>query len=139
MILEDGIVALLANAGEVARLVGGPTVTKARVYPLVLPQNPTFPALTHQRVSGVRELTHDGPDGVVWCRLQIDTWASSFVSATQLADAVRRVLDGFRGLAGEVTVQRAELLADRHLHEADLNLYRVSQDFGIWYEESTAR
>ena len=55
------------EAGLYAHLVGSAGVTAlvaTRVYPLLVPQDATLPAIAYQRISGPRDHTHDGPSGV---------------------------------------------------------------------------
>lgn len=137
MIETDGIRTRLLADSAVRALVGHGA--RARCYPIVLPQDAEYPALTFQRISGVRELTHDGPDGVPWMRLQVDTWATTYAAAKALAKAVRECLDGFSGHVGDEHIKLAQLLSERDLYETATALYRVSLDFGVHYTESVGR
>lgn len=46
-----------------------------RLWPVKLPQNPTLPAITAQRISGVRFGVLRGPAGLARPRIQFDVWA----------------------------------------------------------------
>lgn len=133
MIESDALRTRLLEDPAVCVLVGSDR--KARVYPIVLPQDSTFPALTYQLISAPRELTHDGPSGVAWNRIQIDCWASTYLEAKQLATTVRRWLNGWRGRVGDEDVQLMQNLNSRDLYEPETRLYRVSQDWGVWADE----
>lgn len=139
MFLEEGLHAKLLAVGAVTALIG--TGDAARLYPLVLPQQGEllFPALTYQRISAPRDSTHDGPEGLVRARVQIDAWARTFAEAKRLADAVRLALDGFKGHAGDVVVDRMYLDGDRDFFEGDAQLYRVTQDWFVWHREAVGR
>jgi hypothetical protein len=52
--IEAALRAVLIAHPDVAALAGG------RIYPLILPQNPTLPAIAYQRISNLADSTH-GP------------------------------------------------------------------------------
>ena len=41
----------------------------SRIYPLILPQNPTLPAVTYQRIDGIREDGIAGSHGLAHPRI----------------------------------------------------------------------
>ena len=112
-----------------------------RFYPLVLPQNVTYPAGRYQRITTPRLESHSGPSDLAAPRFQIDWWSpaaagvSGFRTVSDLADACRKALDGFSGLMGTTKVYRVAIEDERDLMEDDPVLFRVSQDFVIWHRE----
>lgn len=105
------------------------------IYPIALAQNPTWPAVSYQVISETQLHTVDNthaPNAV----LQIDCWSKTYLQASQLADAISSVLNGFRGLlGGTVSVNtmlqrnRQELLASAE----DIGTFRVMLEFSVWY------
>jgi hypothetical protein len=103
-----------------AHLIALETSAGARIYPVILPQSPTLPALTYQRVSEPRQLTHDGVTALVESRYQVTAWAPTYDAAAALAAAVGDGLHGFTGTMGaggvfdgvDVASVRQELLVD---------------------------
>ena len=91
MSIETEVRTRLTSDGTVSGLVS------TRIYPKRLPQNPTYPALTFGRVSGVRLHNLAGVAGRGTPRIQIDSWAKTYLGAQALAAAVRASLDGFNG------------------------------------------
>ena len=127
-LLEEGLVAYLKAQS--------PTIAGDRIYPFPLPQNWASPAITFQRISGVRERGLDGPHGRARPRIQIDVWAKQdYASAKNLAEELRQLLDGFAGTMGTVTVDAVSLESDRDLYEDQARINRVSMDFLISYRE----
>ena len=132
---EIAVYTLLKNAAAVSTLVG------ARIYPLAAPQNPTYPLITYQRISGPRWTTMDGPTGMAQPRIQVDAFATTYAGAKALATAIRTTLDGHRGTVtvtgGTVRVGGIRLETDQDLYEADVNpkLYRVQMDFMVTHDE----
>lgn len=84
-IAEYAIFELLKN------LAGG------RVYAIRAPQNSVAPFIIFQRVDSQRWRAINGPDGIAQAFIQIDSYASGFYQAKELAAEVESLLDGFRG------------------------------------------
>lgn len=135
-ILEEGLFSYLSNFAGLVALIG------ARVYPMKLPQGATLPALTYQRISTPRELTHQsaGATGdLAHPRFQFDAWAATQKAAKLIIDQVRAALHGKTGSIGtapnNITI-RAGLVEDEtpeYIPEA--RLYRCRSDFMIWHQE----
>jgi hypothetical protein len=107
----------------------------SRIYPSPLPQAPTLPAITYQRISGGRGETFDGPSGLAWPRIELDFWALTHDGARALFDAARRSLNGAAFVASGVVVQKAQVISETDFYEADVKLHRVSADLMVWHEE----
>ena len=88
------------SPNAVAAIVG------TRVYPDVLPQTPTLPAIRFQRISTPRSQyrTLDGHAGYASPRFQIDCFTMSRSSALALAQAVYGLLEGFTGTVAGLRV-----------------------------------
>jgi hypothetical protein len=117
--------------GDVA--VGG--LIGARMYPVILPQDPTYPAVRYAVVSAPREHDHDGPNGLVRARVQVDVYGVTYASVKAVKEAIRGRLDGFRGNMAGVTVGSAHLLSERDGFEDSAGVFDVSFDFSIWFHE----
>lgn len=100
----------------------------ARIYPVRLPQEPTYPAITYQRISGGQENSFGGYATLENPRMQIDVWADTYLAAKNAAEAVHTAMNG-------ATAYRATLISDSDLYESDIEIYRVSMDFSCWNKE----
>lgn len=122
---------ILLQDATVSGLVG------TRVYPKILPQSPTLPAITYQRVSRVQVADHlTGPGSMGRPRVQVDVWASTDSAAEALGAAVKARLNGYRGtVPGEGEVHRIALETEGGLFDAELLLHRHSADYFVWHEE----
>lgn len=131
--LDKALFTLLTEDPSVAGIVG------AAVYPPPAAQNPTYPLVTYQQISGPRSYTHDGPDGMARARYQIDAWAKTSTEARELAEAVRVALSGYRGTVPgtDVKIDSAFLENEESLFEPDTALHRKTQDYQITFQEST--
>ena len=107
----------------------------ARLYPIILPQEPTMPAMTYQWISGTRFHSMDGASKLSGPRVQFDCWAATYLDAEALFEALRKRLDGYRGPAGSSTIQGAFFSSERDLYESEPKLYRRSVDFFIFHTE----
>jgi hypothetical protein len=131
--LGKGLRAYLMSKTAVNNLVSG------RIYPVVLPQNPTLPAIVYSLVNANRPESMIGGTGLVQARVQVDCWALTQDAAASLSNEVRKVLQGFSGNFGSgstlVVVQAVHVVGEYEMHEPDVNNYRVIIDYHIWYEE----
>ena len=129
MTIETELRARLAADGAVAALVS------TRIYPLVLPQNPTLPAVTFSRVSGLRLHDIAGAAGRGMPRISFSSWAETYTGAQTLAAAVRASLNGFIGVLATISaVVRLENEID--LYEDETFVYRILQDYIINHTEA---
>lgn len=96
--IEEQLVAIVEGDEAIAALVAD------RIYPLMLPPEPTLPALVWQRIDTRDDHTHDGP-GLVHPRFQWTCWASSLNGALLLYGVLDKLLDGYH--ANGITVLAA--------------------------------
>lgn len=135
--IESAIYTKLAADPVVSSLVS------TRIFPNVIPQGESMPAIAYQMISGAREHTTDGPEGLCQARFQVTCWAGTYSEAKQLSEAVRKELDGYRGTVSSVVIDSIllenELDAPRLVGGVDvLKRFGKILDFVIWFEESTS-
>lgn len=90
--VEIEIVARLKSFAGVANLIS--TSGVARIDPVVLTEE-TYPAITHRRISGVREATISDANVMATFQLELSCWGVTWTDARTLADQVRQALDGY--------------------------------------------
>lgn len=124
---------LLADA-SIAAVVG------TRIYPIKIPQGVAAASLVYTKVSARPDHHMSGASGLARPRLQLDAWAPTADAALWLADLVRERLDGYSGTMGSggaaVTVQGVFFADEREDFDDAANLFRMSRDYFINYEES---
>jgi len=129
----------------VAKLAAESTVTaivSTRIYPQILPQAPTFPAITYNQVSALRVRDLEGPAGKSRHRISINCWALTYSAARGLADAVRRSIDGYGSSfmsdtwVGSVTLDNEMDLFEEDAGRPNVGIYRVVQDYIISHLET---
>lgn len=104
-----------------------------RLYPLVLPQPPTFPAVTYAKVSHshVRDLS-----GVAYSisRFQFSCFAATYSGAKAVANEIKRALQDFVGVVGGYRFLDADGANEIDIYESDSGIYHVPVDVIITYK-----
>jgi len=137
------IVTHLETVAEVTAVVGSGDA--ARIYPSVLPQDPTYPAIVYTVASNTSEEHLGGSAGLSHARVRIDCYATTAAAATALAEIIR--INGLpsstRGAVGSMTVRGVSLAAGpfddivtpRDGGQQWLRITR--QDFLVSYKQAT--
>lgn len=146
-LLADPSGAVLTEEQQAAR-AAIVTSVGTRIYPVKLPQNVTYPAISILRVSAVRANVLHGPASVARPRYQIDCWVretsgtNAFTDAQNLGSAVRTRLEAYAGIMTDpttspVTTYRTSVTFDdeRDLFDPDVNggYFRHSSDYFVWH------
>ncbi|MEW5921568.1 MAG: DUF3168 domain-containing protein [Bacillota bacterium] len=133
MVIEEALYAYLSSHVGLTALVG------SRIYPLVMPQGTTLPAVTFSKVSGprVHAMQHDA--GLAYPRFQVSCWGSTYKQAKEVAAQVRAALQDFKGTMGGpggAEVSGVFLEDETDLYEPNTQIYHVALDFIIWHNEA---
>lgn len=96
-----------------------------RCYPLVSPEKPIAPYAIYSQITNAPEVTMQSSVPIENTRLQIDVFAKTYAEVQSLADQVRSVM-----LAINITP-----ISAGDLYEAEVKLFRVTQDFSVWYQK----
>ena len=109
------------------RLVAAVPLVAGRCYPLLLPQNPTLPAVTFFKVSNPRVETLIADASLQHPRYQFSCWALTYGAAWAVAEQVRLALQGLTS-AGAGNYQNAV-----DLYDPETGWYHVAVDITIWH------
>lgn len=129
MALETAFVSLLTNASNVTQKIGG------RIYPVILPQDATLPAVSYSVVYDKPVYSHAGQTGAHLARVQVDVWSRvSYAEVVGVAEALALAVSGFRGMAGDEFILACHIL-DNGIAEYDINteLWRRIMDLRVNY------
>lgn len=96
-----------------------------RVYPVVLPQGVTLPALTYQVISDVPESDLDGDSDLRNLRVQVYGWSEGYAECKNIALQIRAAMDGAQAFSATRTTGRDHYEATKHLHYSHL-------EFSVW-------
>ena len=122
---------LLSNHAGVSGVVSG------RIYPVKLPQDPTYPAVTYFRVSGLRHSVMGNDTGIVEKRVQISSWAESYAAVNGLAEQVRDAMQRTRGTFAGVEILDIFMEGDGpEIWEDAVGAYQAITDCNVIYRES---
>lgn len=106
-----------------------------RIYPAVLPQGATYPAVRFSKDDdgGFKDL--DGQGGTIQTSLQIDFIAATLTDATAMAAAVAAALKNYSGVFGTryITTMFLESEFDTYESSLDGGVYRASQAWRFWH------
>jgi hypothetical protein len=124
-------------------LVGTTAVTSlvsSRIYPVLAPASAALPFVTWRRSGIDREQTLGGPMGMPRVSVEYSIYGTTYEEARQVADAMRRVLDGYGGTSDNTEVKQASLEDESddfvQLAGADLPpVYQVTQRYDVWWSE----
>lgn len=126
---EKAIYARLAAVAGVTALVG------TRIYPVLAPQNPTFPHLVYQRISAERIGNLGADTDMVESRVQVSCFADSYSGTKELADAVRLALQRADGTFGGVTVDDMWIESDQDIYDPQTRDHFVAIDVLVRHRE----
>jgi len=124
-------------------MVGTTAVTSlvsSRIYPVLAPASAALPFVTWRRSGIDREQTLGGPMGMPRVSVEYSIYGTTYEEARQVADAMRRVLDGYGGTSDNTEVKQASLEDESddfvQLAGADLPpVYQVTQRYDVWWTE----
>jgi hypothetical protein len=132
---EQAISAVLLSDPAVAAVVG------QRIYPVLAPATADLPLVTWRRSGVQRQHTLSGPMGMPTVLLSVELFAPTYEAVRDLADRVRRALDGYGGSPADcVLVNNVSLdnETDGYVQLAGGDtppVYSVSQTFSIMWSE----
>lgn len=134
MAMEEALIARLKAAAGVSVMADGP----GRITYFERTRAAGLPAISVLTVSVDDGWTHDGPTGLDWVRMRIDSWASTRSEAIALKSAVREEMQQARDVDG-IRFHPARRDAERSIDEGEQDggdpLFRVSQDYTFYHEE----
>lgn len=96
--IEAALVTRAAAVSGLTALIG------SRFYPQMMPQNPTYPAVTYFLVAAPRETAMGADPGIVYAHLQLSAWSTDYLEATNVAEQLRGTFQRWRGTVGSVEI-----------------------------------
>ena len=104
---------------------GVSALVSTRVYPVLMPQSPTLPAVSYQRISNTEQ---DGTSTLRETRYQVDCWDDGYEGVQALADAVKSALEEWMDTDQSPSVKMCRVIGELDDYEAETGLYRDSID-----------
>lgn len=128
MNLKAGIFSLITGDANVGQLNG------TRVYPILLPEAATLPAIRYQFAGGSSEPTFE-TSGMQKLRVQFDCFGLDPDSADVLRSTLIKALNGHVGALSDGTyLQNADLIQSVDYFENDARQYRCMVEFYLYFD-----
>lgn len=96
-----------------------------RVYPVLLPQTPTYPAISYQ---GIDNIAQKGTSDLKESRWQLDCWALTYAAAKSLAATVKIKLEEYHDMSQTPGILWARVVNELDDYDPEVNVYRVIVD-----------
>lgn len=133
MAMEEDLIARLTASAGIAALCG------ARVAWFGRPRGDGYPCLILSTIDPGREYTHGGADGLDGPRVQFDCYAATDIGAIALKRAVLAEMEA-SATVGDTVFHNGFLESEATFDEGEQDgggsLFRVSQDFTFYHEET---
>lgn len=124
------------EAALVAILDAASTTAGTRTYPILLPDEPTFPAITYQDISDVPQYHRDGETHADRLRFQVNCWGKTFEQARALAGEVRAAVSGYSGTIASERITRIFVENQEDDFETGTELFWRRLDLVIWHRRA---
>lgn len=103
-----------------------------RVFPLLMPQNVTLPAITYQRISGTAQ---HGSSNIREARYQINIWGATYASVQGIATVVRAALEEWTAGDAGVLIRMVRIVNEQDDYEDDSRTFRTIIDVILHLDE----
>jgi hypothetical protein len=108
-----------------------------RIFPKVLPQNPSFPAIVLNTLDDAAAGDDiSGMAGLFRATVQVDSWALTMTAAQPLAEKVRLSLQGYAGVHAGVTIHGIYYEFASDDFEGEVQNWRIIQRYQLWYDRA---
>lgn len=125
--IEHALRALLATA--LAALVG------ERIYYVRASQDVETPYVVFFKVSGPRVHSHQGASLLANPRFQFSAFATTYLEAKQIIQAIQTALQGYTGISEGIFIQSCLYANEFDTYEVQTGLYHVAVDYEIYHRE----
>jgi len=131
--INEVIFGRLSADQNVAALLSFKGIT--RVFHQLPPQDPTFPYVTYQIISGAPDYHLSGQTTLFRNRVEINIWGKTSKSVSDVNIAVRKSLTALKGIVNDTLVYGVFLERESDFYESALKIHRISTDYFFHYKE----
>lgn len=117
--LSEVVKAALSGNSGITNLVN------TRIYPLKLPQPPTYEAISYQRISNTEQV---GTTALRESRWQINCWAETYGETQVLAAAVKAALEEFTDTNQVPRIKMSRVVNETDDYDDSAKVYRTIVD-----------
>ncbi|WP_295991569.1 DUF3168 domain-containing protein [Rugamonas sp.] len=127
----------IAVRGLLSRSTALTTLIAGRLYQDVMPDNPTYPSVTYQKVDDGNSVGSTSNPGICWAILQVSTWSRTRLEAAAIVLAVSRALDRTRNVTvNGIQVDDCFGLNNADSYDSETRIYFTHSKFKIHYRET---
>lgn len=135
MLLEESLYSFLDADTAIGGMVPDLKNGGSAIYGGIAPQNAPMPRIIYTRISTQRTQSLCGTDPKARAVMQLDCYDRSYKGSKALANAVRLTITDFRGDMAGTHISLITLDTDIDLDDPEPGLFRVSQQYFIWFIE----
>jgi len=107
----------------------------SRIYPLVLPQKVTYPAVTYQKIAGTFEHSMGGDSGFAYPDYQISCFAKTYKEAKDTATTIRICLRNLMLMVDDIYIQALLIENEIDDYEYETEIYSVILEFRVFFQD----
>ena len=111
------------------------SLVSTRIYPNVLPQGVTYPAVSYHRVSTVRNSAMGSDIGVASPRFQLDAWGATYSDALSVKAQLKSAMERWTGTVDSVEVLDTYIMNEYDLYDSTVPIHRILIDVEINHRE----
>lgn len=127
-VLSDFRTMVLADSGV-------STLVSTRMYPQVLPQNPTYPAITYELIDSDPHLDLQGESTLKWARIRVQTWGAITSNDNGIGSAYEVIQAIETAVHSQKTTNLRSIIGSsaRQMFSTELDRGYFVEDFSIWH------
>ncbi len=115
--IEHAIYSILSNDSGVSAIT-------TRIYPIMLPQNAVYPAISYQVNEDSEIETFDGQGTFQRISLEVDAWSDTHANMLTLADAIKAAIKNYSGTVASNTIDKITIDSAVSVYEDQVEKYR---------------
>lgn len=107
-----------------------------RLHPVQAPQDEVAPWVVYRMDKEPRDYSIDGPTELRMADLEFKIQSAEYDQCHEIREMLIRILDGFRGVMGDVVITHILFMDSRDGETKDevLDLFSVFCDISVWYK-----
>lgn len=117
MSIESAVYTRLAGYAGVSALVG------TRIYPLYLPQTPTYPCIAYRKQDATPISLLSADTNIIESRFEIGSFSNTFDQMISLENEVRLAMQRLSGTVDSMVIMDTTIVDMVHNYEADLEIH----------------
>jgi len=116
-------------------LTSAATSAGGRVYPVAVPQNPTYPLMLYRRASSGREHTLRGAVSMARPAMEVNCYAESYAAAKTLANEILAAIDGKTFALTGISLKSILVVDEEDLYDPDIEKFVTRLAFSVWFKD----